>query len=117
MKAIFCIFCCGVFLIACETKITTINSNGDTTIATSSVNGNVLDTLEQNIDNGWDSVKAKVKQGSEDININGDTLKSHINETIKRGSGNLKKGADSLKNKIDRTIERTFPNKKDKFKK
>jgi len=117
MKAIVSIFCCGIFFMSCETKVTTIHTNGDTTITTSTANTNALDTLEKNIDKGWDSVKSKVKRESESVNINSDTLKTQIDETIKRGSENLKKGADSLKNKIDRTIERTFPDKKDTLKK
>lgn len=102
---------------ACETKVTTIHANGDTTITTTTSHSDALDTLEKNIDKGWDSVKSKVKRQSENININSDTLKSQINETIKRGSENLKEGADSLKSKIDRTIDRTFPDKNDTLKK
>lgn len=106
--------CCIIFITSCETKVSTTKSTGDTSTTTTV---DILDTLEKNIDKGWDTVKAKMKEGSESININGDTLKKQIDETIKQGSQNLKRGADSLKNKIDRTIERTFPDKKDTLKK
>lgn len=104
--------CSLVFLMACEAKVTTTYSGDSTTSAEK-----VLDTIENNINKGWDSVKASVKKGSESLNIDGDSLKNQINETLRKGSEEIQKGADTLKNKIDGGIKRTFPQRNDTLKK
>ncbi len=111
MKIIIIIGCIAL-LASCETKVTNTHNTDSTTSA-----GNILDTLENHINRGWDTVKSKVKEGSENININGDTLKEQIGETLREGSREIKKGADSLGNKIDRSFKKAFPDKNDTLKK